>query len=171
MKASIRQPHTLSKREKKETHAAPKQPHTTQNKHPSHAASSESNLVLQAGHAYRFCRISNTSLISLPSTKENRKTNHQQLPTHIPRPLQTIIPLPCPQRRTMQIRRKVTTRRPNPLIQRRSVRQMSAETHPRCTDRAGAGAKRQEVVYAETGVFVVGGEFLAYIVSCCFLLE
>ena len=38
------------------THVVPKQPHKTQTKHPSHAASCESDLVPRAGHGYRFYR-------------------------------------------------------------------------------------------------------------------
>jgi hypothetical protein len=60
----------------------------------------------------------------------------------------------------MNIRRKVTHTRLNPRIQGTAIRQMTTETHTRCTDATIARRQREEVVDAQTGVFVVGGQFL-----------
>lgn len=92
--------------------------------------------------------------------REKRSSNHDQLPLYIPRPLQTIIILPLPQRLAVDIRRKEASRSFDALVQGTPIRQVSSQTHTRCANSAVAGWEGQEVVDGEGGVFVVCGEFL-----------
>jgi hypothetical protein len=99
-------------------------------------------------------------MATVPSQEKNSTTNithHQQLPLNIPRPRQTIIVLPLRQRLAMNISSKVTHRRLNPTIQRTPVRKVTTQTHTRRANTAIARRQREQIVYRETGVFVVGG--------------
>lgn len=95
-------------------------------------------------------------------------TYHNQLPLNIPRPCQTVVILPLPERVAVDVRREVTYRGPDPAVERAAVREVSAQTHARGADPAVAGWQGEEVVDCEGGVFVIGGKFL-YIVFCQYL--
>lgn len=60
----------------------------------------------------------------------------------------------------MDIRGKVTHSSLDSTIERTAIRKVSTQTHPRGADATIARWQGQQVVDAETGVFVVGGQFL-----------
>ena len=122
--------------------------------------SCESDLGPREGRGCRFCRRSTD--VRQPSVRLPRpgKLYQDYLSLDVAGTRQTVVLLPFTETVAVDIRGEIANSRLESRIQGASVRQMTAQAHPRGAHPAIAGGQRQKVVYAERGVFVIGRQFL-----------
>ena len=87
------------------------------------------------------------------------ETYHNEFPPYVPRSLETVVAAST-QRLGVYIRGEIAHGGRDALIECAAECQVSAKAHARCANPAVAGGEREESRDGDSGVFVVGVNFL-----------